>query len=148
MVTTQAAHRTLRLLLRLGGGSMLFAVVFVVAPESWMVAIHAALDMGPLPTAPVVGYLARSTSAFYAMFGGLLLLASFDLVRHRTVLIYVGWTTTVFGAVLLGIDWFEGMPPSWTLSEGPLVVLFGLAILGFSMRLTNQQPHADGLPRD
>ena len=102
-----------------------------------MTAIHAALDMGPLPTAPVVGYLARSTSAFYAMIGGLFLIVSFDLVRHRTVLIYVGWTTTVFGAVLLGIDWFEGMPPSWTLSEGPFAILFGLALLWFSTRLAH-----------
>ena len=138
MVKTQTANRTLTLLLRLGGGSMLFAVLFVVAPESWMTAIHAALDMGPLPTAPVVGYLARSTSAFYAMIGGLFLIVSFDLVRHRTVLIYLGWATTIFGVVLLGIDGVEGMPPWWTLSEGPFAILFGLVILRFSMHLADQ----------
>ena len=137
MTAAQTTNRTLKLLLRLAGGSMLFAMIFVVAPESWMIAIHEALDMGTLPTVPVVGYLARSLSAFYAMFGGLFLLASFDVVRHRTVLVYLSWATTVFGAVMIGIDLFEGMPTSWTLSEGPFVILFGLALLWFSTRLTD-----------
>ena len=142
MATVQTTHRILTLLLRLGGGAMAFALIFVVAPESWMVTIHAALDLGPLPTAPIVGYLARSTSAFYAMFGGLFLLTSFNLLQYRTVLIYLGWATTIFGVSLLGIDWFEGLPLSWTLSEGPLVIPFGLAVLGLSKRLADTHPEA------
>ena len=137
MAAARATDRTLKLLLRLCGGSMLFAMIFVVAPESWMMAIHEALDMGTLPTVPVVGYLARSISAFYAMFGGLFLLVSFDVVRHRTVLVYLSWATTVFGVVMVGIDLFEGMPTSWTLSEGPFAILFGLALLWFSTRLAH-----------
>ena len=136
MAAARATNRTLKLLLRLCGGSMLFAMIFV-APESWMMAIHEALDMGTLPTVPVVGYLARSISAFYAMFGGLFLLVSFDVVRHRTVLVYLSWATTVFGVVMVGIDLFEGMPTSWTLSEGPFAILFGLALLWFSTRLAH-----------
>ncbi len=61
MLPAQTAGRALTLLLRIMGGSSLLALIFVAAPESWMVAIHAALDMGALPTAPVVGYLARIT---------------------------------------------------------------------------------------
>ena len=137
MAAARATNRTLKLLLRLCGGSMLFAMIFVVAPESWMMAIHEALDMGTLPTVPVVGYLARSISAFYAMFGGLFLLVSFDVVRHRTVLVYLSWATSVFGVVMVGIDLFEGMPTSWTLSEGPFAILFGLALLWFSTRLAH-----------
>ena len=139
MTAAQTTNRILKLLLRLGGGSMLFAMIFVVAPESWMVAIHEALDMGALPTTPVVGYLARSTSAFYAMFGGLFLLVSFDVMRHQAVLVYLSWVTTVLGVVLVGIDLFEGMPTSWTLSEGPLVILFGLALLWLSTRLSDSK---------
>ena len=137
MAAARATNRTLKLLLRRCGGAMLFAMIFVVAPESWMMAIHEALDMGTLPTVPVVGYLARSISAFYAMFGGLFLLVSFDVVRHRTVLVYLSWATTVFGVVMVGIDLFEGMPTSWTLSEGPFAILFGLALLWFSTRLAH-----------
>ena len=114
---------------------MLPAIVFVVAPEPWMASIHAVLDLGELPTAPIVGYLARSTSAFYAMFGGLLIVTSFDFQRYRTLLVYLGWVTSSFGVVLLGIDWFENMPLSWTLSEGPFVLIFGLAILSLSIRI-------------
>ena len=46
-----------------------------------MVAMHADLGLGRLPDAPIVGYLARSTSAFYAIEGGLFWVVSIDLVR-------------------------------------------------------------------
>ena len=101
MPTAQTAGRALTLLLRVMGCSSLLALIFVVAPESWMSAIHAELDMGSLPTAPVVGYLARSTSAFYAVTGGLFLVVSNDLVRHRAVLLYLGRVMGLFGIVLL-----------------------------------------------
>ena len=57
--------------LRVLGTSSLTAVLFVFAPHSWMDGIHQWLGLGKLPESPVVGYLARSTSAFYAMLGGL-----------------------------------------------------------------------------
>ena len=113
----------------------LLALIFVVAPEAWMVAIHAALGLGRLPDAPIVGYLARSTSAFYAIEGGLFWVISFDLVRYRPVARYLGATTALFGVVLLVVDWLEGLPLSWTLWEGPFVCLFGLAVLWLSARI-------------
>ena len=134
--------RVLKILLRLIGTSSLFALIFVVAPRSWMISIHAWLGMGQLPEAPVVGYLARSTSAFYALLGGLLWVVSFDLSRHRLVLIYLGATVAVFGVVLLVVDWLEGMPLSWTVWEGPFVTGFGLAVL-FLMRAIRPGPRED-----
>ena len=44
----------------------LFALVAVVMPLSWMAATHRWLGLGEMPTGPVVEYLARSVSAFYA----------------------------------------------------------------------------------
>jgi hypothetical protein len=88
--------------------------------------------MGQLPDTPVVGYLARSTSAFYALLGGLFWVISFDLGRHRRVLIYLGAAVTSFGVVLLAVDWFEGMPSFWTVWEGPFVTAFGLTLLFLS----------------
>ena len=119
----------LRLLLRLVGSTSLFALVFVAAPYSWMDAIHAELGLGELPGEPVVGYLARSTSGFYAMLGGLFWVVSFDLQRNRSVLLYLGTATVIFGAALVAIDWGEGLPALWKWWEGPLVMAMGLALL-------------------
>lgn len=129
------AEGTLKLILRIIGSSSLLALIFVAVPYSWMNSIHADLGMGPLPDAPVVGYLARSTSAFYALLGGLLWVSSFDLQRHRRILIYLGAASACFGLVLLLVDWGEGMPWFWTAWEGPFVMVFGLAILILSRRL-------------
>ncbi|MCG8606650.1 hypothetical protein MJD09_16905 [bacterium] len=119
----------LKVLLRLIGTSSLFALIFVAAPYSWMNNIHAWLGMGSLPKEPIVGYLARSTSAFYAILGGLFWVVSFDLPRHLTVLTYLGVAFILFGATLFAVDWSEGMPLFWTVWEGPFVVVFGLGFL-------------------
>lgn len=119
----------MQLFLRIGGTSMLLALVFVVAPRAWMEEIHTALGLGVFPDTPIVWYLARSTSAFYAMMGGLYWLASFDMGRQRLLLLFLGWWTVVLGVMLCGIDLWVGLPLSWTLSEGPVVILMGLALL-------------------
>ena len=123
------SKQILKLILRLIGSSSLLALIFVAAPSRWMDSIHSTLGMGQLPDAPVVGYLARSTSAFYALLGGLFWIISFDLERHRRVLIYLGAAIAGFGVVLLIVDWVEGMPSFWTLWEGPFVMVLGLALL-------------------
>lgn len=114
--------------LRILGGAALFALPCALMPFSWMNAIHNALGMGQLPDAPVVGYLARSTSMFYAMLGGLFWIVSFDLRRHRLVLLYLALATVVFGLVLSGVDVTAGMPWWWSAIEGPLNVVFGTVI--------------------
>ncbi len=126
------SEQTLKLILRLMGSSSLLALIFVAAPYTWMESIHSTLGMGQLPDQPVVGYLARSTSAFYALLGGLFWVVSFDLGRHRRVLIYLGAAISSLGVVLLVVDWSEGMPPFWKNWEGPFVMAFGLAILFLS----------------
>jgi hypothetical protein len=128
-------NHLLRLLLRIIGTAGLFAVVAVVMPYSWMNAIHKWLGMGELPAEPIVGYLARSTSAFYALLGGLFWVVSFDLNRHRLVLCYLGIVVVIFGAVLFVVDLLEGMPLSWSLTEGPFNLAFGVVILLLTYRL-------------
>lgn len=130
------SERTLKLILRLIGSSSLLALIFVAVPYSWMNSIHSDLGMGQLPDAPIVSYLARSLSAFYALLGGLLWVVSFDLQRHRRVLIYIGTATALFGAILLAVDWVEKMPLFWTAWEGPFIIVFGLAIVVLSRRIT------------
>jgi hypothetical protein len=128
-----------KLLLRIIGSVALLALVAVVMPYSWMNAVHQWLGMGELPSEPVVGYLARSTSAFYAFLGGLFWVVSFDLHRHRMVLCYLGVVIVIFGAVLLVVDLLEGMPLWWSLGEGPINIVFGIVILMNSYRLEIKQ---------
>lgn len=135
--TTQPSkgEQSLRWLLRCAGSVSLLAVIAVFMPYSWMDATHRALGMGPLPAEPVVGYLARSLSAFYALLGGLLWVYSFDLHRHRVAIGYLGAAFVVFGATLIGVDFAEGMPPFWRWGEGPIVIGFGTAMLWLAARL-------------
>ena len=91
--------------------------------------------MGELPSEPIVGYLARSTSAFYTLVGGLLWVVSFDLRRHRLVLYFLGVAIAVFGAALLAIDLLEGMPVWWAVGEGPFNFVFGAVIFAWARKL-------------
>jgi hypothetical protein len=74
------SERALQLILRVMGSSSLLALFFIGVPHSWMESIHASLGMGQLPDEPVVGYLARSTAAFYAIVGGLFWVVAFGIV--------------------------------------------------------------------
>lgn len=133
----------LKLLLRVIGTAALFAVFAVVMPHSWMDAIHRWLGMGELPDEPIVGYLARSTSAFYALLGGLFWVVSFDLHRHRMVLRYIGVAVVVFGVALFAVDLLERMPLWWSLCEGPFNTAFGIYILAQSCRLNTVSSQDD-----
>jgi hypothetical protein len=127
--TPSRAERILQLLLRVVGSIALLAIPCVLMPYSWMNAIHHGLGMGELASEPVVGYLARSTSAFYALLGGLFWLVSWDLRRHRPVIRYLGLAVILIGFALLGVDLAEGMPWWWSLAEGSFNMVFGVVIL-------------------
>ena len=125
----------LKTFLRIVGTSALLAVFAVVMPYEWMNTTHQWLGMGELPAAPIVGYLARSTSAFYAMLGGLLWIFSFDLQRYRRLIIWLGVAMITFGLTLFVVDWVEGMPLFWIIFEGPIDTIFGGTLLYFGRRL-------------
>jgi len=128
-------ERLLSFFLRMIGAFSIMAIFFVFVPYDWMNSIHQALDMGVLPPAPVVGYLARSTSAFYALLGGLMWLLSFDIKRNLHIVRYIGMVLTIFGILIFGVDWIEGMPLFWRIGEGPIVVFFGLFIFFLSGKI-------------
>ena len=132
-------ERLLRMFLRLIGSAGLLAVVFVFVPFSWMDAIHRWLGLGELPDRPIVGYLARWTSAFYAMLGGLFWIVSFDLRRHRLVLGYLGGAVIFFALALGVVLALEGMPLWWCVPEGLGNVAFGIVILGLSPRIGRER---------
>ena len=112
-----SAERWLKLLLRLIGASCLLAVVAVYMPTSWMARCHEAIGLGRFPDAPIASYLARATSAFYAMFGGLLLVVASDVERHSRVIAYLAWMGVAYGITMSLVNMFIGMPLSWQVGE-------------------------------
>lgn len=125
-------ERFLRMFLRVVGAVAGLAAFCAVMPYSWMNATHRYLGMGVLPDQPIVGYLARSTSAFYALFGGLFWALSCDVSRYRLLLRYMGIATIALGVLLFGVDHVEGLPRFWRVAEGPIDVACGAAILWLS----------------
>jgi hypothetical protein len=119
------SDRALVLLLRIVGVGSLFALVAVVMPTSWMVATHRWLGLGEMPTGPVVEYLARSLSAFYALFGAICLVLASDLERYRPLVRFLALAVVLMSLVVLGVDLAAGMPWWWSASEGPGGVVFG-----------------------
>jgi hypothetical protein len=135
----QRTETFLRFFLRLEGTISLLALFAVAMPYSSMDATHQWLGLGRLPDQPIVGYLARSLSAFYAMFGAVMWYLSFDVQRHRSTLCFLGVVIMVFGAMLLGIDWVETLPLVWRLWEGPMVIAIGAAIAWPAFRLKSRK---------
>jgi len=111
--------------------------VAVAMPYSWLNAIYRWLSLGELPNQPIVGYLARSTSAFYAFFGGLLWCVSFHPNRYRPVIYYLSATIIIFGVILFIVNFVEGLPLYWRICEGPINIIFGVIIFTLSCSVEN-----------
>ena len=123
------SRRQLALLLRGIGCLDLLALIAVVMPQHWMDVGHKFLGLGSIPQAPIVGYLARSTSALYALHGAMVLFMSFDVERYERLIRFMALAALIHGAVILGIDFGEGLPGMWRYGEGPAFAATGLAVL-------------------
>ncbi len=122
-------RRVLAWYLRFSGGVDVLAVVAVLLPTSAMAAIHEALGLGELPSATIVGYLARSTSLMYALHGAMVIFVSFDVVRYRPLIAFLVGAALLHGLELLVIYMATAMPLWWTLAEGPVYCLLAAATL-------------------
>ena len=123
------SERRLTSLLRGGGTMNVLAIVAVFMPRAWILACHEMLGMGAFPEAPVAEYLARSTSLFYALLGGVLWWLSFDVRRYGRVITVLGVVSIACGVILLAGDVRAVMPWWWIVGEGPFVVALGVAFL-------------------
>jgi len=121
--------RFLIVFLRVVGSVAGSAALCAVMPLRAMDAAHRALGMGPLPSQPIVEYLARSTSAFYALLGVLLWAFSFDVSRYRPLVRGAGLAFIALGGLLLWIDIGAGLPWFWQVAEGPLNAFFGIILV-------------------
>ena len=125
-------------LLRISGVILLTALVPVVMPFSWMQMIHRQIGMGELPTGPIMGYLTRSLSLFYAVHGALLLFVSFDIRRYLPFVKFLAFISILFGVCMIILDYAVDMPLRWVLCEGPMVILLGIVILWLAGRIQEQ----------
>jgi hypothetical protein len=115
------------------------AAFCALMPLRTMDAVHRALGMGPLPAGPIVEYLARTTSALYALLGALLWTVSFDVSRYRPLVRGSGYAFMALGALLAWTGARAGLPGFWQAAEGPLNALLGLLFV-WASRETPARP--------
>lgn len=129
MTQVSRAERWLVWALRFAGAVLLLAFIAVPLPVAWMAATHRWIGLGEFPASPLVDYLTRSISLLYGIKGGLYLLLSTDVRRYRAVIIYSACAGIFFGLSMIVIDTAAGMPWTWTVGEGPVVMVAGGTIL-------------------
>jgi hypothetical protein len=108
---------------------MLMALPAAFLPYDWMDAIHRRAGLGQLPDVPIVGYLARSLSGFYALHGALFVFLARDVRTYLPVIRFLAIAGIVFGAGMFGLDAAVGMPRPWTQMEGPFAVMVSAVLL-------------------
>lgn len=126
--------RGLVMLLRLMGLFDFCAFAAVVAPREWIATSHERLGLGTFPAEPIVEYLARCTSVWYASYGLLLWFVSFDVESYARLIQFLSCVLIVQGIVIVGIDLAAGMPGWWTTFEGPCCSGLGAILLVLQRR--------------
>ena len=133
LVPLSPSERALKVVLRVNGVVTSLAILAVFMPLEWMDRTHRYLGMGPIPTAPVFEYLARTVSFMYFIHGTLCLMLSRDVRRFGPVITYVAVIEMIFAGLLFWIAGKAGMPRAWTWTEAPVVI--GMAGLILGLRL-------------
>ncbi|HEY1067473.1 MAG TPA: hypothetical protein VGE52_15230 [Pirellulales bacterium] len=110
-------------LLRASAVLLCLAAPAVVMPIEMMQTVHGSLGLGRLAETPLVSYLARSLSAFYAFHGLTLWFLSRDVPRYAPLLEFFGLLGVLAGVGMIALDVVVGMPFLWSLIEGPAIVL-------------------------
>jgi hypothetical protein len=88
---------------------------------------------------PLTSYLARTLSALYATIGAILVFLSLDVERYLPLIRFSGILAILGGAGVTILDAILRLPLFWTLSEGPLTVALGLAIIILT-RMIRREP--------
>lgn len=130
-------------LLRFLGVCELLAFVAVVMPRSWMAASHAWLGMGELPEGAVLMFMIRQASYVYGMHGVSMFVLAADVIRFRPLVVLNGVSFLIAGPVFFLIDYVEGMPWWWTLSDSAGCTFIGAALLWLT-RGDGDRPNSEG----
>lgn len=123
------AERGLKLVLWVFGGVSVLATFPFVMPWPWMGVVHERLGMGALPDKPIVEYLARSTSALCALYGGLTLVLATDVRRYAAIIRFQAIGMMALSAVGAVLGLKGGMPAWWMMGDAGSVWLFCGAML-------------------
>jgi hypothetical protein len=115
-------------LLRLSAAGTMVAFLAMLLPVNWMEATHARIGLGEFPRLPIMQYLTRSIAALYGFHGVFVWMVANDPVRYRPFVWFTATMNIVFGAMVLAIDLYAGMPALWTAIEGPGIMALGVAI--------------------
>lgn len=125
----KSAEWWLKLVIRVFGGVSVLAAFAFVMPWPWMGIVHQWLGMGALPDKPVVEYLARSTSALCALYGGVLLVLAMDVRRYAPVIRFQAIAMMVLSGIGAAFGLRGGMPAWWMLGDAGSVWAFCAAML-------------------
>ena len=129
----------LAMALRIIGMTLLLATATIFLPVDWMEQTHQFLQVGPeFPREPITVYLARSTSALYAIHGAIVFYISFDVLRYCSIAKLIGWLNVALGLTILGVDVLAPMPLYWTLLEGIPVVGGGVLLIILAQAVSKQ----------
>jgi len=105
-------------LLRILAGVCITSLVAVFMPLEWISRSHEWMGLGPFPEAPIAEYLARSTSALCAFYGGFIWMLSRDPMRYLPVIKYQAWAMLGISTVSV-VLWLKlGMAAHWALLDG------------------------------
>ncbi len=121
-------------LLRVAGICELLAFFAVVMPRSWMEASHQWLGMGVMPEGAVLMFMIRQASYVYGMHGVSLLVLASDVERFRPLVVLNGVSFLLAAPVFFLIEYVEGMPLWWALTDAAACGLFGAALLWLTSR--------------
>lgn len=143
------SDKVLVIVMRVMGGSMLFAIIAVFMPDAWLKAAVAEVD-SKTPVGPLVEYMARGWSVFYFMVGGLIWLFSTDLTRYLPAIRWISWCGVLFNGTFLAVlAWLYATLEGWNWFFGVITfdvvmaLLFGLALLVLS-RKVSETPISQG----
>lgn len=125
----QNRRRCLVWMLRAIGALDMLALIAVISSGESIAAIHQSLGLGTIPREPIVGYLARCTSIWYASYGLLLWFVSCDIEKYSLLITGLAVTMLVQGLIVVGIDVAEKMPGWWIALEGPCCSGLGATLL-------------------
>ena len=77
-------EKFLIIILRVSGLLLVTAFIAVFLPYETMTKIHRQIGLGEMPQLPILAYLARSVSLFYAIHGIILLYISFYSLQYES----------------------------------------------------------------
>ena len=132
MITPETS---LKAFLRIAGAICLVAVVPFLMPRAWIVACHAWLGLGAFPRQPIAEYLARSTSALCAFYGGLLWVLSADVRRFAPIITYQAVAIMFLAIVGNVLSVRCGMPVWWAVGDAGGASTIGVVSLILQWRI-------------